>query len=216
MKMNKFTLGAIAGISALALAVPIIAQVSSAATAAPTNGTTASAAKPFTRPIPTQQQVLDMAAKDDAFLNNIDAFISLQKTAIEAHKTALTAAASVADATQRQAAVQKANDDERTAIQNGITANPGLKSASMMGFGDRGPVGRGGSERAPNSAALATKLGMTEADLKAALAGGKTIQQIAQEKGVTLPTRSGGKKGGWMMGHHPSNGTTSSTASAQQ
>ena len=34
---------------------------------------------------------------------------------------------------------------------------------------------------------LTEKLGMTEAELKTALEGGKTIQEIATEKGVELP-----------------------------
>jgi hypothetical protein len=209
MKMNKFTLGAIAGIVTVALAVPLLAQISSAAT---------SGAPKFTRPVPTQQQVQDMVARDDAFLKNVDAMVTVQKTATQAHEAALTAAASITDDTQRQAAVQKANDDERTAIQNAITANPDLKSAMMPFGGGRGfGEGKGGMMgRGPNTASLATKLGMTETDLKAALDGGKTIQQIAQEHGVTLPARTGGKHGGWMMGNGSFSGTTTSSASLEQ
>lgn len=185
MKLNKFTLGAVAGIAALALAVPILAQISSAQVSSAS--TTTSSSPSFTRPIPTQQQVTDMAAKDAAYLKNIDAMVTIQKSATQTHEDALTAAASITDDTARQAAVKKANDDERTTIQNAMTANPDLKSA-MMPFGDHGFGGRGGMERGLNTADLATKLGMTETDLKTALAGGKTIQQIATEKGVTLPT----------------------------
>ncbi len=181
MKLNKFTIGAVAGIAAIAIAVPLFAQLSNAATAGTTNGSASS----FTRSIPTQQQVTDMAAKDAAFLKNIDAFVTVEKSATQAHETALTAAAAITDDTQRQAAVQKANTDERTAIQNAVTANPDLKSAMMS---DHGFDGRGGPGMGPNFSDLATKLGMSEADLKTALAGGKTIQQIATEKGVTLPT----------------------------
>lgn len=184
---NKFTLGAIAGITTVVLAVPMLAQMSSAATATTTGGTASSpAAWPsFTRPVPTQQQVKDRAAEDGAFLQNIDAMIAIQKSATQAHEAALTAAASIADDTQRQAAVQKADDDRRTTIQNAIAANPALQSA--MPFGERGFGGRGGPGHGRNPAELAAKLGMTQAELKAALDGGKTIQQIAQEKGVTLP-----------------------------
>jgi hypothetical protein len=35
----------------------------------------------------------------------------------------------------------------------------------------------------------AQKLGMTEAELKAAMDSGKTIEQIAEEKGIDLPPR---------------------------
>jgi hypothetical protein len=210
MKMHRFTLGAIAGITTLALAIPILAQVSSATT----SETGSSVAR--SRPIPTQQQVQEMVAKDDAFLKNIDAMVTIQKSAIQAHETALTAAASITDDAQRDTAVQKANEDERSAIQNAITANPDLKSAMMPfggghGFGGRGMMGRG-----PEADDLATKLGMTETDLKAALDSGKTIEQIATEKGVTLPEKKEGKHGGWMMDREsPDEDASSSTSSAQ-
>ncbi len=213
MKLNKYTIGAIAGITSLAIAIPIIAEVSSAATPA----TTSSNAPSFTRPIPTQQQVSDMAAKDGAFLKNVDAIVTVEKTATQAHEAALTAAASITDDTQRQAAVQKANQDERTAIQSAITANPDLKSAMMPlgggrgeGFGDRGGFGQGS-----DLTALATKLGITADQLKTEMQSGKTVQQIATEHGVTLPVHSE-KHGGW-MGHGPFGGNTatSSTPAAQ-
>lgn len=138
MKMNTFTIGALAGISALALAVPVIAQISSAQIAGTSSSTTSTTAPPsFTRPIPTQQQVTDMAAKDAAFLKNVDAFVSVEKSAIQLHEDALTAAASIADDTQRQAAVLKANTDERTSLQTALTANPDLQSA-MIGLGHHG------------------------------------------------------------------------------
>ena len=197
MKMNTFTLGAVAGVLTLALAVPVLAQISSAATSS-SAVTTGQMKK---HPVPTQQQVLDMAARDTAFLKNIDAFVAVQKTVKQAHLTALTAAAAITDDVQRDAAMKKANDDERTAMQAAITANPDLKSMT----GDRGQ-GFGGGKGGPgmmggrglNTADLAAKLGMTEADLKAALAGGKTIQQLATEKGVTLPAPPA--KGSGMMG----------------
>ncbi len=178
MKLSKFTLGAMAGIATVALAVPFLAQISSAAS-------TGTAAK---RPVPTQQQVTDMAAKDAAFLSNIDALVTVEKSAVQAHQTALTAAAAITDDTQRAAAVKAANDAERAAIQAAHTANPNLKSAMMpFGGGRGGPGGPGMMGRGPNQADLASKLGMTETELKAALDSGKTVQELATEKGVTLP-----------------------------
>ncbi len=181
---NKFTLGVIAGMSSLALAVPIIAQVSSAASAPTESGATNTAFSPRVIPGSTQQSVQDLIARDNAFLANIDAMVTIQKNVAQTHIAALTAAASITDETQREAAVKTADQAERATVQNAITANAGLKSAMMpFGFGGRGGSGHDG----PNSAELAAKLGMTETELKAALAGGKTIQQIATEKGVTLP-----------------------------
>lgn len=190
---NKFLLGAVAGITSVAIAVPLLAQMSSAASATTTSSTTTSTTGRswfgWKHTIPTQQQVTDMAAHDAAFLKNIDAFVTIQKGALEAHEAALTAAAAITDDTARDAAVKKANQDMRTTIEAAITANPDLKSAMM--FGEHGGPGGHG----PHMADLATKLGMTEAELKAAIDGGKTIQQIAQEKGITLPTPPMGMMG---------------------
>ncbi|MFH0851978.1 MAG: hypothetical protein V1876_04490, partial [Candidatus Peregrinibacteria bacterium] len=228
MQMNKFTLGAIAGIATLTLAVPLLAQISSAADTTVTSAA-ATSKPPFTRPAPTQQQVQDMAARDAAFLKNIDALMDIQKRAVQAHQDALTAAASIADDLLRRDAVQKADEDERTAIQSALTAAPDLQSA-MMPFGQaqglrpfgggrghgEGKDGPGMMGRGPNVGNFAAKLGMTEAELKAALDGGKTIEQIATEKGVTLPARMGGKgrHGGW-MGRGPSDEAAESTSSDQ-
>ncbi|MEI8230418.1 MAG: hypothetical protein WCG83_04760 [Candidatus Peregrinibacteria bacterium] len=211
MKLSKYTIGAVAGIATLAVALPFVSQFTNAA------GT----GTPFTHPILTQVQVQAMVTKDQAFLTNIDAFVTIQKNAVQAHETALTAAAAIADDTQRDAAVKKANTDERAAIQAALTATPAIQSAMMRFGGDRGfGEGKGGPGMmglGPNTAALATKLGMTEEDLKAALASGQTIQQIATAHGVTLPADNGkgeGKRGkGWMMGGLKKASSTSSTSS---
>jgi hypothetical protein len=220
---HKFTLGVVAGLSSIALAIPLLSQISNAASAdASTSTVTTTHMKP-TRPLPTIQNVQDMITRDTAFLKNADAIVALQKSATQTHLTELTAAASITDDTARQAAVKKANDDERSAIQAGIVANPDMKTSMMpmMRMGGHGGKMQGG---AAMQAALATKLGMTEADLKAELATGKTIQQIATEKGITLPTRAAmGAKGGFRGGHMKGNwsgktttgATTSSTASVQ-
>jgi len=46
---------------------------------------------------------------------------------------------------------------------------------------------------------MAEKLGMTEDELRTALDSGKTMQEIATKKGITLPTRPMGDKGNGMM-----------------
>lgn len=200
---NRFTLGVLAGISSIALAIPILAQVSSAAPNA--------SSPSFDRPVPTQEQVQAMADRDAAFLKNIDALMTIQKSAKQAHLEALTAAAAITDDSERHVAVQKANDAERTALQSAIAANPDLQSLRMH-FGNRGFGGRGGMGRGPDTTELAAKLGMTEAELEAALADGKTIPQIAQEKGVTLPALRKGGKGRFGDDGRPCSGIHQETA----
>jgi hypothetical protein len=191
-KSSTFTIGAVAGIVTLTLAVPLLVQIAGAA------GTSSSSPSPLSswrsmmqHRIPTQQEVQAMADRDSAFLKNIDTLVTVEKTAKQAHLTALTAAAAIADDTQREAAVKKANEDERAAIQAAIAANSDLKGMMPFGpdFGGKGGPGMMGG-RGENLSDLATKLGMSEADLKTALDGGKTIQEIAKEKGVTLPAPS--------------------------
>ncbi len=213
MKLKPFTLGAVAGVTSLVLAVPIIAQVSLAATSSAMDGVTAMAGK-RTRPAPTQQDVTDMAARAGSFLANIDAFVTVQKSVTQSLQSALTAAASITDDAQRQAAVQKAHEDMRAAIEAAVTAHPDLKLA-MMPLGHKGPGHQGKMGRGPNPGMLAEKLGMTVDELKAALESGKTIEQIATEKGITLPARpmKGGRFGG-PMGFGPMN-NQGATSSAQ-
>ncbi len=191
--MNKFTLGAIAGATSLMIAVPVLAQVSSAATE--TTGTTSSlsattSANRFGRGPLTQAQVQTLADTDASFLTNVDALVTVLKTAVQNRKTALTAAAAITDETARQTAVKKAMTDFRTAMEAAITANPDLKLGMMHG-GPGGPHGRGhgGKMGGKGPEMLAEKLGMTADELKAALSSGKTIEQIATEKGITLPAR---------------------------
>jgi len=216
MKISTFTYGAVAGITTLALAAPFLVQLSSAAA----DGTT-----PFARPAPTQAQVQEMVTRDDAFLKNMAALATVQKSATQAHRDALAAAASITDDAQRHTAVQKANEDMRAAMQAALAANHDLKSAMMPFGGGRGQgegKGKGGfggmMGRGPDTATLAAKLGMTQTELEAALEGGKTIAEIATEKGVSLPACNGeGAKHsrGGMMGRGPAAGTTSSAESAE-
>lgn len=140
MKRSTLAAGAIAGITALTLAIPVFAQSSTGSPSSP-------AASFFRHMGPaTQQHVQDMIAKDDAFLQNIDAFVTIQKNATQAHKAALTAAAALTDDTARQTAVAKAQADLRAAMQAALTANPHLKGImplrDIRGHGSFG-IGKG-------------------------------------------------------------------------
>ena len=185
---KSFTLGAVAGITSLAIAFPIVAQISSAQSSA---GTSA-AANVFVRrkPDTTQAGVQTLIEHDATFLANIDAAVSAHKTAVQTHKTALEAAVTIADDTARADAVQDANETLHTSMQAYAEAHPELKGG-MMPFGghDKGHF----MMKAPSPAELAEKLRMTEADLQAALDSGKTIPEIAEEKG--LPARPMGMRG---------------------
>jgi hypothetical protein len=173
-KKNVF-IGLGVGLTTLAVAIPVFAQMS---------GT--GSAFHFGAPL-TQADVQTLIQKDDAFLANIDAFVETGKAAMQAHKQALTDASSLTDSAAIQAAVKKANDDMRASMKAALDANPDLKGAPFGGFGGHGP--HGGKMGFGMGMMLPEKLGMTKEELKAALDSGKTIQEIAKEKGVTLPAR---------------------------
>lgn len=188
---NSFTLGAVSGISALAIAFPVIAQIAGAQSSAASVDTT----KPRFADRPgfhgeraplSQEDVLAMIDQHNAFLLNVDAFVAIQKEAIQNHRIALEAAADMEDETERNAAVKAAHEEMRASIEAAVTANPELKSA-MMPFGHGGP-GRHGKDEVMRGN-LEEKLGLTAEELKIALDSGKTIEEIAEEKGVTLPAR---------------------------
>ncbi len=145
---NKFTLGVLSGISALTLAVPILAQVSNAASADTlAAGATISASAVATAPTPdartppTPPTLDEMITRETNALANVDAAVTLQKSTLSAHLEALKAAAGITDEAQRQAAIRAADEARRTTIDAAVTANPDLKDA-LMGFG--GGHGRGG------------------------------------------------------------------------
>lgn len=188
---KSFTLGAVSGISALAIAFPVIAQIAGAQSSA----ATANVKKPgFTdrpgfhgaRAPLSQEDVLAMIDQHNAFLLNVDAFVAIQKEAIQNHRIALQAAADIEDEAARNEAVKAAHETMRASIEAAVEANPELKSAMMpFGHGGLGKHGKGEKMRGH----LEDKLGMTEDELKAALDAGKTIEEIAEEKGITLPAR---------------------------
>jgi len=91
---HKFTLGIVSGMSILALAVPFLAQVSSAASREATAETSFSAP-----PEMRQEKISDRIARDDAFLANVDAMVTIQKSATQTHRDALSAAAALTDLT---------------------------------------------------------------------------------------------------------------------
>lgn len=181
--MNKFTLGAVAGMTTLLIAVPLAAQFAGAQSVSSTgykgymkNSTI------------TQEQVQEMITHTDTMLQNIDAMTAAHKKAMQAHKTALIAAAALTDDTQRAEAVKKAHDDMRASMEASMK-ELGIEGKMMMGFGGHGPMMK---MRGNMKGKLAEKLGMTESELKAAIDSGKTIEQIAEEKGVELPARPAG------------------------
>lgn len=203
--MKKFTLGAIVGASSLALAVPLIAQMASAQSA--------SGQSWGNKPVPSQACIQALADYEATMLSSFDSLNAQRKTIIQTHHDALVAAAAIVDETQRKDALKTAEQTKRdamkklmdgqnasdtiTAIKNacgnampfgkGMMGDMGMGFHGMMGF--RGPMG----------ADLAEKLGMTEDQLKTELDSGKTIEQIAQEHGVTLPAKRGMgmKRHGW-------------------
>ncbi len=179
--MNKtFTLGALTGVAALALAVPVAVQLTSAAT-----GSSSSIADVvFQRPPSSQEDIQAMIDRDEAVLANIDSMVTVFKSATQAHLASLNAAVSLTDDAARQAAVKTANTEFRTTIQTAVEANPALKDA--LPFGGK-MLGHGFRHRGPAPEMLAEKLGMTPEELKAAVESGKTIEQLAEEKGVELP-----------------------------
>lgn len=193
--MNKaFTIGAVSGISALALAFPVIAQIAGAQS----SNNASSPSSMYGRmtgfhgeraPL-SQEDVRDMIERDNAFLLNVDAFVSVQKAAIQNHRIALEAAADITDEVMRNDAVQSAHAAMRAEIEAAVANNPALKDSMrpLGGHGDRGEHGRMHG-RGPNPEQLATKLGMTATELRSALEDGKTIKEIAEEKGFELPER---------------------------
>ncbi len=200
--MKTFTTGAIAGASSLLLAVPLLAQMAGAASDT-TSSTAADALAD--RPVPSQECVKTMADHEGTMLAGLDTHIAAHKAALTAHHDALAAAATIVDDTARKNAIQKANEAMRTAMEAARPDDATMKAqmeamhkacgdefhfgmamgapGMMMKF-DGGPGGRGHGPRMEN---LAEKLGMTDDELKAALEAGKTIPQIAEEKGVDLP-----------------------------
>jgi len=194
---KSFAFGAVSGISALAIAFPVIAQIAGAQSSGASIGSTTpnladrpgfhGERAPF-----SQEDVQTMIDQDNAFLLNVDAFVSIQKEAIQNHRIALQTAADIEDETARNVAVKAAHDAMRNSIEAAVEAKPELKTAMMpFGHGRHGKHGKGEMMRGrgPGPEKLADKLGLTLDELKSELDGGKTINEIAAEKGIELPAR---------------------------
>lgn len=202
--MKKFVLGAIAGFSTIALAAPLFAQ-----------GTANTTNTPATDVIPSQACIEALASQESEQLSRIDAMITAQKDAMSVHQAALKVAAGITDDDERQAAVKKANDifrasmksmmesqEDRTTQREALRTACGDYRAFGMGFGMGMGMGKGPMDGHRNGARalngvndLAEKLGMTETELQAALDGGKTLEEIAEEKGVEMPLPPRGNRG---------------------
>lgn len=187
--MNKFTAGVATGISSLALAVPLIAQVAGAQDVEFTAATGAEL------PVPTQACAGAMADLEEYHLAHFDKMNEKRKQQMQTRIDALNTIASISDDTQREEAFKKMHEDMRAAIDDieqdeEITA---LTDATREACGDvmmfGGHAGPGFMAKHVVKFDLAEEFGMTKEELKAALEGGKTIQELAEEKGVELPAR---------------------------
>ncbi|MFH0851382.1 MAG: hypothetical protein V1876_01400 [Candidatus Peregrinibacteria bacterium] len=135
--MNKFSLGTLVGISSLIL-VPLLASAASSASGMVGN--------PPQRPVPSQECVQAIVAQQDLVLSTFDATSAARKSALQAHRDALAAAAAITDETQRQAALKQANDDFRTAMKDLMPANSTEMQAARQAVSDAcgGPGHKGG------------------------------------------------------------------------
>lgn len=186
--MNKFTLGMVAGMSTLTLAVPVLAQLSLAADeTAPANAL-----------VPSQACVEAMVALEDQHLANFDQHIAAQKTRIQERRDALATIADIADDSTREEALKQLRDDLKSSREDMQpsdemkAAMDAVRTACGDAFRGHGPMGFDSDPRGPRGGMLAEKLGMTEEELKSALDSGKTIEEIAAEKGIELPARPEG------------------------
>lgn len=200
--MKKFTLGVVAGMSSLALAVPVIAQVAGAASGDEIDVDSL--------PIASQECTQAMADMASAHLDVFDQLQSQRKSQMEAHRDALVAAAQITDDEQRAEALKAARKDMRPdgQMQENETIMAAMEAVRTAcgdtlkfagGFGGPG-FGHGHMERRMFiKGNLAENLGMTEEELRAELESGKTPEEIAEEKGVELPARP---ERGMRLFHH--------------
>ena len=101
--MKKFTLGVITGASSLLVAVPILAQVSSAQS-------TMSDPALSDRPVPSQACLTALVAKEDAVLADMETHAAERKAAALAHRDALAAAATITEGVERGEAFRTAQE----------------------------------------------------------------------------------------------------------
>lgn len=110
--MKNFTLGALSGISALALAVPVFAQVASSDATF-----SVSIEDEANRPVPTQACLLAMAELEDMQLANFDTMMAKQKQSMQTRSETLRTIAEISDETARKAALTQMHEDMRAAME---------------------------------------------------------------------------------------------------
>ena len=188
---KSFTLGAVSGITALAIGFPIAAQFAGAeeASSDSSRGDVKHALRWEKRGPLSQDDVQEMIDHDNQVLLHVDAMVAIYKEAIQNHRIALQAAADMTDETERNDAVHAAHEAMREEIRAAIEADPELADLGMMHMlpGGPGKGHRGGMMKM--HANLEEELGMSREEIKAAIESGKTIEEIAEEKGVELPAR---------------------------
>lgn len=101
--MKKFTLGVLAGMSTLTLAVPLVAQVAGAQ-----SDTSVAKNRVFTPP--TQACLQAMVGMEEAHLANFDADSAKRKQLMQEHLAEMKTVAAIADDTARQEAMQKLHE----------------------------------------------------------------------------------------------------------
>ncbi len=109
----------------------------SAAFAAQADSGTPRAAREF--PVPTQQCLQALAAKEEVVLAEFDSQSAQRKAAVQAHRDALAAAAAIADDDERKAAMQQAREAFRADMQEPSeamqAAMDAVRDACGGGFG---------------------------------------------------------------------------------
>lgn len=141
---KHFTLGMVAGMSALVLAVPLVAQVSSAASTGSDAGPMGFFQKE--RPPLTTETIQAMVDGDAAVLAHIDELTAAFKAATQTKKDALTAALSLPNDAARQTAVQTAMETFHAAMKTAMDA-AGVQPPFGPGFGPHLGMGKGGHHR---------------------------------------------------------------------
>lgn len=187
---KSFTLGAVSGITALAIGFPIAVQFAGAQGIGSSSTGSKGSVRWEKRTSFSQDDVQEMIDRDNQFLLHIDEFVAIQKEAIQNHRIALQAAADTADEADRNEAVRAAHEAMRRHIEDAIEESDGLKGLWMKPFrGPGGPRGGHGGRMGPPQELL-DAFGMTEEEFRDAHDSGKTIQEMAEEKGVELPARA--------------------------
>jgi len=114
----------------------------SAAFAAQAGSGTPRAAREF--PVPTQQCLQALAAKEEVVLAEFDSQSAQRKATVQAHRDALAAAAAIADDDERKAAMQQARETFRADMQEPSEAMQAAMDAVRDACGgERGGFGQG-------------------------------------------------------------------------